>query len=535
MRVSTASRVRGGIGYLPLPEPVPSRSKGGGGAACDARRPGRNQGNATAESAHTRSESALGSGFGNPARIRSLSAAIAIAGFAADAALERGVASGVLYVAVIALTAWLPGMRATLGAGIAASALALLGYFVSPPGGELWKAVVNRLLGLFAIWVTVALVWHHKRQNARRDLAEARAVRSEAQFRQTVEASPNGMLLVGQDGHIALVNLEAERLFGYPRRELLGQPIECLVPELDRAAHARHRVAFLAESAPRRMGGGREIQGVDKAGRALSLEIGLVRVETRDGQFILATLTDLSDRKKIRKAREARLLARRLLEAEEGQRRRMSREIHDALGQALTALKLDIGWLARHLPEGQADMALRIGAMEDVASRTIEDVRRLSAELRPAVLDDQGLRAAIRWQVGDFEKRTGLRCALALPAEEVDWSDDRCTAAYRVLQESLTNVVRHAAARHVTVALWRQRQGDAVLEIHDDGQGFSTAQAARPGALGLLGMRERALLHGGTLTVTSAPGEGTTVTLSMPGGLDEPLSEPGPNRIGAAP
>jgi len=340
---------------------------------------------------------------------------------------------------------------------------------------------------------------------------------------------------VDRHGRITLVNLEAERLFGYPHGELLGQPVETLLPELDRQAHVRYRAEIQIGPPPRPMGAGREIPGVDKQGRALSLEIGLARIETMAGEFVLATLTDLGVRKRLGQAREAQLLARRLLEAEEAQRRRMAREIHDALGQGLTALKLDIGWLARHLPGEQTDMHSRILAMEDLASRTIEDVRRLSAELRPAVLDDQGLRAAIRWQVGEFEKRTGLRCALALPAEEVDWSDDRCTAAFRVLQESLTNVVRHAAARHVTVALWRQRQGDAVLEIHDDGQGFSTAQAARPGALGLLGMRERALLHGGTLAVTSAPGEGTTVTLSMPGGLDESLPESGSDLIGAAP
>ena len=429
------------------------------------------------------------------------------------------------YVAVVALTAWWPGMRSTPTVAIGVSVLVLLGHFVSPPGGELWKAVANRLLALFAIWVTAALVGHYKRLNARRDQAEARAARSEQQFRQTFEANPTGMLLVDLNGRIALANPEGARLFGYPSSELLGRPIESLVPELDRAAHAQHRATFMAETAPRRMRGGREVGGVDRQGHSLPLEVGLARIGTLDGEFVLATVTDLRDRKQLEQARGAQALRRALLSAEEAQRTRMAREIHDALGQALTALKLDIGWLARHLPAEPASLHVRAIEMEELATRTIHDVRRLSAELRPAVLDDQGLRAAVRWQVGDFEKRSGLRCTLAWPDIEVAWSEDRSIAAFRVLQESLTNVARHAQARNVAVALRLGPQGDALLEVHDDGCGFSQEQATRPGALGLLGMRERAQLHGGSLVVTGAPGEGTTVTLRMPWGPEQPLNE----------
>jgi signal transduction histidine kinase len=154
--------------------------------------------------------------------------------------------------------------------------------------------------------------------------------------------------------------------------------------------------------------------------------------------------------------------------------------------------------------------------MEGLATDTIREVRRLSAELRPTVLDDHGLLAAIRGQVGDFEKRTGLRCTLALPAREICWGEERCTAAFRVLQEALTNVMRHARAEKIAVALWQEEQGDAVLEVRDDGCGISAEQALGTGSLGLLGMRERALLHGGTLAIDGVPGGGTTLTLRMP-------------------
>ena len=182
------------------------------------------------------------------------------------------------------------------------------------------------------------------------------------------------------------------------------------------------------------MGAGREVTGVDHLGRTLQLEIGLAKIETPDGQFILATVLDVGDRKLLEQARSARALAQRLVDAEEAQRKRIAQEIHDALGQALTALKLDIGWIAKHLSVGRAGLYARTIAMEELAARTIEEVRRISAELRPAILDDQGLLAAIRWQVGDFQKRSGLRCALALPDAEITWGAERSTVAFRVLR-----------------------------------------------------------------------------------------------------
>lgn len=363
---------------------------------------------------------------------------------------------------------------------------------------------------------------------ARAQQAQACAAGSRSQLHAVFAASPIGMLLVDGGGRIALVNAEVERLFGYLSNELLGEPVETLVPELDREAHARQRASFGAEAQSRRMAGSREVTGVDKRGRALTLDIGLVPIATPEGRFVLATLTDLGARRLLERARGVRAQARRLLDAEEAQRKRMAREIHDALGQALTALRLDIGWLAAQLPEGP--LLAHATAMEDRAAATIAEVRRLSAELRPSILDDQGLLPAIRWLVGDVEKRSALRCSLALPDEPVGWSEPRCTTAYRVLQESLTNVLRHAQAGKVTVALWPQQPGEAVLEVRDDGSGFNQAQARRPGALGLLGMRERALLHGGSLTVLGEPGVGTTVTLRMPCGPDElqPDAAPGP-------
>jgi PAS domain S-box-containing protein len=396
---------------------------------------------------------------------------------------------------------------------------------VSPSGAELWKAVANRLLALFAIWTTAALVWHYKRLTVRHHLAEQRALRSERQFRAAIESSPTGMLLVNPEGRIVVVNREAERLLGYARDELLNRPVEALLPQVAGEARAMHRAAFVAERWSRRLGAGREVTAVDKQGREIPIEAGLARVDTPDGVLALVTVVDLTARKQLEQARSEQALARVLVEAEEAQRKHIAREIHDALGQVLTALKLDIGWLAKQLSAAQPELHGRAVEMAQLAAGAIDEVRRLSAALRPSILDDQGLLAAIRWLVSDFEKHSGLHFRLALPDADIPWNAERCTVAFRVLQEALSNVVHHAKAKTVSVTLWREEQGDGLLDISDDGCGIDTERAARPGALGLISMRERALLQDGKLTVNGIAGAGTTVLLRMPCRLDEPVAD----------
>jgi PAS domain S-box-containing protein len=452
---------------------------------------------------------------GDSIRLYVINVAFTAALFALDVSLDLAIASSVLYAAVLLVSARIPGTRSTLGFGAAATGLTLLGYFVSAPSGELWKALANRALSVFAIWVTGALVLHQKNLNVRRSQVEERAARSEQQVRSAVESSPTGMLLVDRGGRIVLLNAEIEQVFGYEREELLGQPVENLLPERYREEHPSHRAAFMAESEGRRSGSGREVQGARKDGLEVDIEVGLAQIETRDGKFVLCTIADVSDRKRLEKARQDRMIALRLFAAEEALRAQMARNIHDALGQALTALKLDIGWLAARFPEDDVTFRTRIKAMQKLVADTIHEVRHLSTELQPAILDRCGLLAAIRWQVDDFRKRTGLSCALALPAQEICWRNERCSAVFRILLEALTNVVRHAGADKVAVALWQEEKGDTILEVHDDGCGISAEQVLAKDSLGLLGMHQRTLLLGGTLTIDRAPEGGTTLTLRI--------------------
>jgi len=213
-----------------------------------------------------------------------------------------------------------------------------------------------------------------------------------------------------------------------------------------------------------------------------------------------------------KKSEQLRALTARTHLVREEERKRVAREIHDELGQALTSIKLDVAALSRQLPPGQA---ARAEAVTNLVDETIRTVRRIATELRPGVLDDLGLAAAAQWAAEDFEARTGIACAVSVPDEEFDVAPEAATQLFRILQEALTNVTRHARARHVSIRLAGDVKG-VVLEVRDDGIGADARRLAAGGSLGILGMQERAALLAGVLTVESAPEQGTVVRVRLP-------------------
>jgi PAS domain S-box-containing protein len=212
---------------------------------------------------------------------------------------------------------------------------------------------------------------------------------------------------------------------------------------------------------------------------------------------------------------ELRLLARRLQQIREEERARISREIHDELGQSLTGLKMDLSWVGGKLKPGQELLRERNEAMIGLVDSTIDTVRRIAAELRPGLLDDLGLQAAMEWQVSEFTRRSGVATSLELEAGDGVLPPEVSTAVFRIMQEALTNVARHAAAKRVTVRLARS-DGALALTVEDDGRGLPESGDSPRRSLGILGMRERARALGGDVTVTSSPGDGTKVTARIP-------------------
>jgi signal transduction histidine kinase len=185
------------------------------------------------------------------------------------------------------------------------------------------------------------------------------------------------------------------------------------------------------------------------------------------------------------------------------------------LGQTLTALKMDLGWIGRRLPDDAPATRAKLTEMSAQIDEAVITVRRIATDLRPGILDDLGLAAAVEWQAREFEGRTGIQCRLQadLGAGTVDSLTS--TAVFRILQESLTNVTRHSRATRVTVTLERQ-SGNLILDVHDDGVGIANADASNPQSIGLAGMRERAQLVRGDVTISGSPGKGTTIRVQIP-------------------
>ena len=218
----------------------------------------------------------------------------------------------------------------------------------------------------------------------------------------------------------------------------------------------------------------------------------------------------------MRQSREQlRDLASHLQSVREEEGRRIAREIHDELGQALTALKMDIHWLDHRLPGDQPMLLEKTKTMSKLIDMTVRTVRRISTELRPGLLDDLGLSAAIEWQANEFSHRTGIRCDIVSDPEDVILDQTYSTALFRILQETLTNIARHADATEVEIIL-KEIDDRVELEVHDNGKGITETQISNRKSFGLIGIRERVHYLNGDLRIRGAQNKGTTVKVSIP-------------------
>jgi PAS domain S-box-containing protein len=305
------------------------------------------------------------------------------------------------------------------------------------------------------------------------------------------------------------------------REEAIGSELARFLPQRFRGAHGGHIEKFGRTGVTsRRMGDTTTLWALRADGSELPIEASISQAGEPGQRFYTVILRDITLRKQAQDAllaqqEELRRLSAQVLEAREEEKTRIARELHDELGQLLTALKLDLAWLRERLPAGEA--AQRTEQMGRVLDQTVASTRRISADLRPLMLDDLGLAEAANWLVGDFAGRSGVRCEIRMAGDGALEGLDRpvATALYRALQESLTNIARHSGARQAWVSVGAEN-GEIFFEVEDDGRGIEPADLAKARSLGLRGMRERVLYLGGTLDVARAPRGGTRVRVRVP-------------------
>lgn len=340
-------------------------------------------------------------------------------------------------------------------------------------------------------------------------------------FQSTFQASAVGMTVANREGHYLRVNRAMCDFVGYSETELLQrsyQDITCLEDFPDRE---RVRSQLLDGSLPRLQ---REVRYVRKDGRSVWALVVASRVLDQDGDvaYWVSQVLDIDSRKHaelalIESRRQLRELSKHQESLLENERKRIAREIHDELGQRLTALKMEISLL--RLGFGHNPALFRIAdEMRTLADGTMDAVRQIASNLRPAVLD-LGLVPAIEWLAEQLYKRASIQVHLDLGTEDIPMDDNHVTVAFRAIQESLTNIARHARAQEVRIRLRGSRAG-LDLQIQDDGIGFDPARLDSQQGFGIMGMRERVTALGGTLALHSQPGSGTRITIAIP--LQEP-------------
>jgi len=346
------------------------------------------------------------------------------------------------------------------------------------------------------------------------DPARRREPEPEDSWESVLESAPDGIVITDEDGKIVLVNAETEKLFRYSRAELLGRPIEMLLPERFHGHHVAYRRGRVAVSAMRPIGADVELSGRRKDGTEFPVDISLSATETGEGRLVTAFVRDISERLEERLQRvvvERRALLGHLVSAGEEERRRIAANIHDDSIQAITAAGMRLQILRRRITDPQ--QLILLGELESTIQQSISRLRHLLFDLRPPALDHEGLAVALRMYLDEWEAETHYRLderLVSQPAEETR------LILYRIAQEALTNVSKHAHADGVQVVL-DERDGGYLVRITDDGVGFvpeSTGPVA--GHLGLASMRERAELAGGWLRVDSSPQAGTAVEFWIP-------------------
>lgn len=330
-----------------------------------------------------------------------------------------------------------------------------------------------------------------------------------------IDSLPGIFYWYDEHGRFLRWNRQFEIVTGYNANEIAGMhPIDFFEGEDKPYMAGRIASVFLEGTSDA------EADFVTKKGEKIPYYFKAVRLEYNNRPCLLGTGIDISDRKKAEQELEAsnetlRKLTEHLQNIREEERSHIAREIHDELGQQLTVLKMDISWLNKKIESEDEKVKYRMKELVGMIDTTVRSVRKISSELRPSMLDDLGLAAAIEWQGQEFEKRSGIKVNMQLGVSDLKLPNNIAITLFRIFQESFTNVARHADATEVNVIL-RIIDNKLELLIRDNGSGFTVVGIEKKKTLGILGMRERVTIINGDYSIESAPGKGTTVRVSVP-------------------
>ncbi len=383
-----------------------------------------------------------------------------------------------------------------------------------------WREIaVPILLAVLLLCVFTLFVAFFLSQKLLREASLAAAL-SEADNRylHTVESVKDAIVAVDETMTICLFNPAAEAMFGFSQAQAVGQPLAMLMPAHMRQRHDALAMAFgKSQDSPRAMAGQLEIFGQRRDGSEFPIESSISKTEIGGKLQMTAVLRDVTEQRRAKLELQFMNSQLRALYVDqqtvrEDERTRISRELHDDLGQQLTGLKLNLLWLGTRMKEGRGVDQEHLDTMRQTLNGAISSVRRLSSELRPAILDELGFADAVAWQTRELAKHSGLSIDLRLGEPGLVQGEVLTTALFRIVQESLTNVVRHAKATTVGVTLDRV-EDTLVLRIEDNGVGVP--ETPNSGGIGMVSMRERARAVGARLRVFRRPSGGTTVEVTL--------------------
>ncbi|CAE6710072.1 hypothetical protein R75461_01005 [Paraburkholderia nemoris] len=352
--------------------------------------------------------------------------------------------------------------------------------------------------------------------------ARSQSTLNEARMMGIIRSSMEAIITVDERQNIVIFNPMAEQVFGCTAMEAVGASLSRFIPERFRAGHARHVEQFgVTGVSDRQMGKQRVLFGLRSNGEEFPIEASISQIRDGDGKLYTVMLRDITERVKAENAQrqsreELRELSANLQKVREEEKTRIARELHDDLGQQLTALKMDISSVEQEL-ETTAEPRLmqQLRGMRRLIDATVASVRRIAADLRPVMLDDLGLIPAIEWLANDFTNRYGIDVERRIEVGDTSFTPNGATTLFRIVQEALTNVARHAEATLVTLTV-RIEGGACVLQIADNGHGANRSPTSAEKSFGLLGIRERAHMLGGTVDIHSSNGNGFALTVTFP-------------------